>query len=64
MTVYVTHGIVTAAVKGGYKRSIPVDETILLDASISADDDAPPTAVSTLSYEVSSLHISTLSISL
>ena len=63
VTVYVTHGIVTAAVKGGYKRSIPVDQTILLDASISTDDDAPPTAVSTLSYEVSSSRISTLSTS-
>ena len=61
VTVYVAHGTVTAAVMGGYTRSIPANQDILLDASISTDDDAAPFAVSTLAYEVRSPHIITLS---
>ena len=61
VTVYVAHGVVTAAVMGGYTRSIPADQDILLDASISTDDDAAPFAISTLAYEVRSPHIITLS---
>ena len=50
--VYVAHGYVTAAVVGGYMRSVPVDKDLLLDASISADADTPPGVPSSLSYKV------------
>jgi REJ domain len=53
LTVYVDHGPVTAAVKGGYSRSIPVDKRLTLDASISTDADVSPFAASGLSYQVS-----------
>ena len=63
VTVYVAHGTVTAAVIGGYKRSISVDQGVLLDASISTDEDAQPTAVATLDYKVRSPHFITLPLS-
>jgi hypothetical protein len=50
--VYVAHGNVTAAVVGGYVRSVPVGDDLVLDASISADADTPPGAPSTLSFKV------------
>ena len=52
LTVYVAHGPVTAAVKGGYSRSVPVDRPLTLDASISTDSDVSPLAPSGLSYQV------------
>ena len=57
VTVYVGRGIVTAAVLGGYIRSVPVDQILILDASISTDDDTQPTATSTLTYKVRHLSI-------
>ena len=50
--VYVAQGVVTAAIVGGYVRSVPVNEALQLDASISSDSDASPSSVSTLSYQV------------
>jgi hypothetical protein len=52
LTVYVDHGPVRAAVKGGYSRSIPVDKALTLDASISTDADVSPFAPSGLAYQV------------
>ena len=39
VSVYVSHGPLTAAVKGGYKRSVPLDKSLTLDGSISVDAD-------------------------
>ena len=50
--VYVAHGNVTAAVVGGYDRSVPIDEDLVLDASISVNADTPPGAPSSLSFKV------------
>jgi hypothetical protein len=54
VTVFVSHGLVTAAVVGGYVRSAPINLDFVLDASISRDSDISPTVVtdSTLSYSV------------
>jgi REJ domain len=41
VTVYVYHGSVTAIVPGGYERSVPYNEDLILDASSSIDDDVP-----------------------
>ena len=50
VTVYVNHGPVTAAIVGGYERSVPVDKSLLLDGTTSFDSD-DQTAI--LSYKVS-----------
>ena len=42
--VFVGHGAVVAAVKGGYVRRVPLDLPLLLDASISYDEDNAPGA--------------------
>jgi REJ domain len=52
VTLYVLHGEVTAAVAGGYTRSVPVDRSFVLDASISRDTDLSPTEPSKLLYKV------------
>ena len=38
-SIYVAHGVIIAAVKGGYQRSAAVDKSLILDASISSDED-------------------------
>ena len=50
--VYVAHGVVTAAILGGYTRSVPLDQPLTLDASFSSDSDFPTSSVSALSYKV------------
>ena len=50
--VYVAHGVITAAVVGGYVRSNPIDKIFVLDASISTDADTHSSAKSTLIYQV------------
>ena len=50
--VYVSRGDVTAAVVGGYSRSIPATEPLILDALISKDMDEPAGTASTLKYKV------------
>ena len=47
--LYVTSGPVTAAVVGGYVRSAPIDQILVLDASISSDANV---LTSTLLYQV------------
>jgi len=49
----VKHGLVHAAVRGGYLRGNPVDRALLLDASvpISYDDDENPKGVSHLAFK-------------
>jgi hypothetical protein len=39
VVVYVGHGPVTAAIVGGYERSVPLDKPLLLDGSVSFDSD-------------------------
>ena len=51
VTVYVVKGPVIAAVVGGYTRSVPVNQDLVLDASISKDSDAEPNAKSSLNYK-------------
>ena len=51
ITVYVAPGQVTAAIGGGYRRSVPVSKLLLLDASSSSDSDV---AIPTLSFQVNS----------
>ena len=50
--LYVPHGDVTAAIAGGYTRSVPVDRAFVLDASVSRDADVPLTKPSNLLYRV------------
>ena len=50
--VYVAQGPVTAVVKGGYAQSIPVDQELVLDASISQDANIQQSKNSTLLYMV------------
>ena len=50
--VYVSRGDVTAAVVGGYSRSIPATEPLILDALISKDMDEPVGTASSLKYKV------------
>jgi hypothetical protein len=51
VTVFVTKGVVTAAVVGGYIRSASVDRVFTLDASISSDASVSPAVASTLTYK-------------
>jgi REJ domain len=54
VTVYVYHGNVTAKVLGGYERSVPYNEDLILDASSSIDDDVPSiSGQSNLAFKVS-----------
>ena len=56
VTVYVYHGNVTAKVIGGYERSVPVNEDLILDASPSYDDDVSSLRnQSTLTFKVYAL---------
>jgi REJ domain len=50
VNVYVGHGPVTAAIVGGYERSVPLDKPLFLDGSVSFDSDNK-TAI--LSHKVS-----------
>jgi REJ domain len=50
--VYVPHGDMSAAVAGGYSRSVPVDKDMVLDASNSSDADISPNKTSGLLYKV------------
>ena len=52
--VYVSRGDVTAAVEGGYSWSIPVNQSLVLNALISTDADVPINSESTLKYKVCS----------
>jgi hypothetical protein len=52
ITVYVAPGLVTAAISGGYKRSVPVSKLLSLDASSSTDSDL---AIPNLSFQVISV---------
>jgi hypothetical protein len=54
VTIFVSQGLVTAAVVGGYIRSTPIDQNFILDASISKDTNVNPTSViaSNLVYKV------------
>jgi hypothetical protein len=52
VTIFISQGLVTAAVVGGYIRSTPIDLDFILDASISSDADERPSAVSSLAYTV------------
>ena len=52
--VYVSRGDVTAAVEGGYSWSIPVNQSLVLNALISTDADVPVNSESTLKYKVCS----------
>jgi hypothetical protein len=49
--VFVTKGVVTASVVGGYIRTASVDKIFALDASISSDAAVSPSLASTLAYE-------------
>jgi REJ domain len=49
ITVYVAPGLVTAAISGGYRRSVPVSKLLSLDASSSSDSDV---AIPNLSFQV------------
>jgi REJ domain len=56
--VYVAQGPVTATVKGGYAHSIPLDQELVLDASLSQDANIQQSKNKTLLYQVSiTLHI-------
>jgi REJ domain len=50
--VYVPHGDMSAAIAGGYSRSVPVDRDLVLDASNSSDSDISPNKTSGLIYKV------------
>jgi REJ domain len=50
--VYVPHGDMTAAIAGGYSRTVPVDRDLVLDASNSSDADISPDKPSGLLYKV------------
>jgi hypothetical protein len=52
ITIFISQGLVTAAVVGGYVRSTPIDLPFNLDASISTDADVSPALLtaSTLIY--------------
>ena len=52
--VYVSRGDVTAAVEGGYSWSIPVNQSLVLNALISTDADVPINSELTLKYKVCS----------
>jgi hypothetical protein len=54
VTIFISQGLVTAAVVGGYIRSTPIDQNFILDASISKDTNVNPKSVtvSTLAYQV------------
>lgn len=45
VSVFVAHGDVVTAVKGGYSKRLPTDKSMVLDASISYDEDSAPGAV-------------------
>jgi hypothetical protein len=51
--VYVPHGDMSAAIAGGYSRSVPVERDLVLDASNSSDADISPNKTSGLLYKVS-----------
>jgi REJ domain len=55
--VYVSRGAVTAAVVGGYSRSLPATEALTLNALISKDMDVPASQVSTLLFLVCSVAV-------
>jgi REJ domain len=58
--VYVAQGPVTATVKGGYAHSIPLDQELVLDASLSQDANIQQSKNKTLLYKVSiTFHIIT-----
>ena len=50
--VYVSRGSLSAAVVGGYSRSIPVDKELVLNASTSTDTDVLLQNLTSLSYKV------------
>ena len=50
--VYVAQGPVTATVKGGYAHSIPLDQELVLDASLSQDANIQQSKNKTLLYQV------------
>ena len=50
--VYVAQGPVTAVVRGGYAQSIPLDQELILDASISQDANVQQSKTPTLLYMV------------
>jgi hypothetical protein len=52
VTIFISPGLVTAAVAGGYIRSTPIDKNFVLDASISKDTNVNPTLVAVLGYQV------------
>ena len=53
---YITHGVVTAVIKGGYSREASYDQVLLLDASISSDEDTKtPTLFYSWSCSIGSL---------
>ena len=70
VSVFVAHGNVVTAVKGGYAKSIPADKALVLDASISYDEvnnslcpclppttkTCPPTPPTTHSYHLLPTH--------
>ena len=51
VTVYVARGPVIAAVIGGYTRSVPADQDLVLNASISKNADTRPGAKLFLNYQ-------------
>ena len=54
---YILHGVVTAAIKGGYNRQVSLDQVLLLDASISSDEDTKtPTLFYSWSCSMGSLN--------
>jgi hypothetical protein len=52
VTIFISPGLVTAAVIGGYIRSTPIDQNFVLDASISKDANVNPASVAVLAYQV------------
>ena len=53
---YIAHGVVIAAIRGGYSRQVSLDQVLLLDASISSDEDTKtPTLFYSWSCSVGSL---------
>ena len=51
VTVHVAKGPVTAAVIGGYTRSVPLDQDLVLNASIITNADTRPGVKSSLNYQ-------------
>ncbi len=50
VNVFVSYSVVTAVVEGGHRKTVPIDQPLILNASSSRDYDVPPTQKSQLTY--------------